>query len=526
MGGYRRRKRLLVLGMIGLVLLFPVALGVGGTYFGALTVFAQSPPDDSGLWSVAGTHISNTNSGFVGIGTSAPTRTLTVNGSIGMSDGLYSGASLFLYRHGNSNTFLGVDAGNLTMTGSWNTAVGAYAFESNESGNHNTVLGDRALRANKGGSRNTALGRMALTANSEGSDNTAVGTSAMQRNKVGIQNTAVGVLALFDSRGSDNTAVGHNALAGEGNTGNRNTAVGQDALYANTTGSLNVAVGTDALKANKTGTWNTSVGHMALTANTSGEMNTALGASALEDNSSGSYNTAVGAGALKTSKGEGNTAVGRFALHSNTVGTYNTAIGEGALIGNTSGDWNIAIGHGAGTNAGFSADNNIYIGSAGEDGDHNVIRIGDSEEPYVVYVRGIYTHAVEAQGLPVYVTAEGNLGVVGSSARFKQGVADLGDASQTLYALRPVEFSYVPEIDPSGALQYGLIAEEVADVAPNLVVNDDAGAPYTVRYEQLIPLLLNELQVKDVELDALQASHEALLARLEALEEKVALMSP
>ena len=310
-------------------------------------------------WASIGRDIYATGTGNVGIGTLTPRQMLDVAGSIAMTGSLYVGSTRFLYPHGNSSTFLGLNAGNRSMEGGWNTAVGAFALESNALGSRNAALGDRALRVNASGSQNTAMGNEALRSCRVGSDNVAIGCRAL----------------------------------------------------ANSTGNRNIAIGSDA----------------------------------------------------------------------------------GTNLTNGSG--------------------NIYIVATGQATESDTIRIGNDSHTQA-YITGIHGVAI-SNGSPISVGPDGQLGTTLSSARFKTEIAELGSTSNVLYDLRPVSFRYKPDLDPVGVTQYGLIAEEVAEVAPDLVIADEDGEPYTVRYEQLVPLLVNEVQ-------ELRANQSELLGRLDALEAELA----
>lgn len=299
--------------------------------------------------------------------------------------------------------------------------------------------------------------------------------------------------------------------------GNYNTGVGYHSLIANTTGGSNTAVGDEALTSNTSGSDNTTVGEDALNDNTTGLNNTAIGEDALTDNQSGDNNAAVGEDALYYNvTGHGNAAVGHYALRDST--DNNTAVGSYAFYDLASGTHNVALGHTAGGNL-TSGSHNVYISNDGLVGESNTMRIGDVNQPRA-FVAGIDGVTVSG-GTLVYIKPDGQLGTTTSSACFKTGIADLGSASDMLYALRPVTFQYNPEIDPDGLTQYGLIAEEVAEVASDLVITDENGEPYTVRYEQLVPLLLNEIQKQHGVIDAQQDQIGELWAEIEALKEAV-----
>jgi hypothetical protein len=307
-------------------------------------------------------------------------------------------------------------------------------------------------------------------------------------------NTAIGMDALASSSpGGNNTASG--ALALELNTGNSNTASGAYALAANTAGNLNTASGANALQDNNTGGDNTASGAFALQNNTSGGDNTASGAHALLNNTQGGWNTATGESALKgNTTGNDNTASGYDALSANTLGCCNTASGANALVGNVTGGYNVAIGYQAGYNV--TGSNNIDIGNQGTSSDSGAIRIGTPGTQtsfFAAGVRGVSTG--QSNAIEVMIDSNGQLGTVSSSRRFKEDIADMGDASAGLLELRPVTFRYKKAYaDGSKPLDYGLIAEEVAEVYPDLVVRGRDGQVETVQYQKLTPMLLNELQ--------------------------------
>jgi hypothetical protein len=249
-----------------------------------------------------------------------------------------------------------------------------------------------------------------------------------------------------------------------------NTALGNLALRQNTTGNLNTATGVGALEANINGSENTATGFAALGANQNGNGNTAVGSSALFSNTAGGANTAVGDTALFANTGGAfNTAVGALALNQKTIGSGNTAVGGAALGAILTGSANIALGAGAGGNLSGSESSNIYIGHSGIAGESNTIRIGTQPalEPFQnrTFIAGIRSATVS--GTAVLVNADGQLGTGAiSSRRVKTDIQDLGHRSEALLRLRPVTFQYRPDVEPTGARQYGLIAEEVAGCSP------------------------------------------------------------
>jgi Chaperone of endosialidase len=270
---------------------------------------------------------------------------------------------------------------------------------------------------------------------------------------------------------------------------NFTTAEGCDALNSLTTGEGNTGLGWRALFSNTDASFNTAVGSGALVINT-GDSNTAVGAAALLLNSTGSQDTAVGTDALVfNTNGSDNTAIGWFALIENTTGGVNTAIGAEALSSNTTGFNNIALGFAAGDSL-TTGDDNIDIGNEGIAGDAGTVRIGTDGTQTRTFIAGVSGVAVSGAG--VFVNASGQLGVAASSARFKDEIKPMEKASEALLALKPVTFRYKKEIDPERTPQFGLVAEEVEKVNPDLVARDAKGKVYSVRYEAVNAMLLNE----------------------------------
>jgi uncharacterized coiled-coil protein SlyX len=345
--------------------------------------------------------------------------------------------------------------------------------------NNNTAEGTNALLKLTTGTDNTATGFNALSKNTAGGFNTATGSRALQANTTGNGNTAIGVSALFSNT-----------------TGFINTATGSSALFSNTTGSGNTATGNDALNHNTTGKRNTATGFAALygcfgdSCGPGGSDNTATGTGALGSNAMGSNNTATGSDAL-TSNGIGsnNTAGGFEALSSNFEGTNNTAEGFRALKNNT-GSNNIALGSRAGIDL-TTGSNNIDIGALGIAGESNTIRIGRVGVQTATYIRGI-SGATVASGVTVVIASDGHLGTVQSSARFKDEIKPMDRASEAILALQPVTFHYKADLDPAAIPQFGLVAEQVEKVDPDLVVRSEDGKVTSVRYEAVNAMLLNE----------------------------------
>ena len=372
-----------------------------------------------------------------------------------------------------------------------NTAEGEDALLNLSGGYGNTAIGNAALFSTTTANDNTATGGFALFDNTTGDDNTASGFDALALNTTGSFNTANGSNALFNNTtGTNNTATGFQALHSN-TSANNNTATGYTALFTNTTGGSNTADGFAALYSNTTGNYNAANGYAALYGNTTGGYNTANGYAVLYKNVTGGNNTGAGFKALfSNTTGGGNTADGLNALYKNTTGSSNTAVGLSALYYNTSGNSNIALGSAAGVNL-TTGSYNIDIGNAGVAGEANTIRIGTAGTHTKTFIAGISGAAV-INGVGVIVNSNGQLGTVVSSERFKDAIKPMDRASEVILALRPVTFRYKHELDPAGIPQFGLVAEEVEKVNPDLVARDEQGKPYTVRYDAVNAMLLNE----------------------------------
>jgi Chaperone of endosialidase len=327
---------------------------------------------------------------------------------------------------------------------------------------------------------------------------TAEGCNALQFLGGGFGNTGVGWYSLYLAGDSNfNTGVGGGALAL--NNGDSNTAVGAAALLLNTTGTENTAVGTDALVYNDSGSANNAVGASALFSNTTGAGNTANGASALYSNTTAYYNTAIGQSALfSNTTGGGNAANGASALYSNTTGNSNTAFGASAGSSATTGSGNVYLG----------------AGMAGVPGESNAC-----------YISSIFGQTC-ASGIPVLINSSNKLGTTTSSKRFKEDIKPMDKASEALFELKPVSFCYKKELDPAGIPQFGLVAEDVQKVDAALVVLDKEGKPYTVRYDQVNAMLLNEFLKEHREVQELKKQIEALSAGLQKVSAQLEASKP
>jgi len=319
----------------------------------------------------------------------------------------------------------------------------------------------------------------------------------------------------------ENTAEGEDALFSlntDTDDGHDNTAVGHRALFSNTTGFNNTAVGASALDGTEFGTFNTAIGFEALSVN-SGSSNTAVGANSLGSNTTGLNNTALGASALISNlDGYGNVALGE-ALSGNTSGAYNIGCGFGALGSNVDGNLNIAIGMEAGANL-RRGSRNVYIANPGNTEESRTIHIGAKVNQTKTFIAGISGVTV-AGGMGVVIDTNGQLGTVTSSARYKEAIKPMNKSSEVLLNLKPVTFRYKKELDHKAIPQFGLVAEDVAKVDPDLVARDEEGKPYSVRYEAVNAMLLNEFlkEHKKVEeqankIDQLEAELRQVTARL------------
>ena len=270
-----------------------------------------------------------------------------------------------------------------------------------------------------------------------------------------------------------------------------NTAVGYVALESNTTGVDNVAIGTAALFSNTTGNDNIAIGFSVIQYNTIGSFNIAIGTNVMNLHDRGNANVAIGHFAMDNDvAGKNNVALGQEALHNNQIGVNNTALGSSALHDNTTGGYNIGIGVDGGGDL-TTGRHNIDIGNPGVAGESNTIRIGAAQNHTATYIAGI-SGATVPTGVGVIIDPDGHLGTTTSSARYKEAIKPMKRASEAILSLKPVTFRYKHELDPEAIPQFGLVAEEVAKLDPDLVVRDEEGKPYSVRYEAVNAMLLNE----------------------------------
>jgi hypothetical protein len=412
------------------------------------------------------------------------------------------------------NTAVGAYSLNSITIGDINTGVGTGALARTTTGATNTALGYAALHSNTTGGSNIGIGFNALFSNTIGNLNIAIGDAAMQQSSTTSWNIAVGHVALLNNRnGQNNIAIGksamENAIAGNFNVALGDQAIGGDE-FTDSSGSYNVAIGAGAFRRNANGNYNTAIGYQSMGS---------LGDDETTSPNLGSNNTAYGVRTLRSNEsGASNTAVGANALHNNTIGNYNTANGNNSLRNLSSGIRNVAIGHSAGFNITTGSDNIIIGGdNTGRAADNGVIRIGrkaNQQKTFIAGIQGVQTARIPAS--PVVIDVNGQLGTIQSSIVYKENVEAIGALSERVLALRPVKFQYKQASeDGTKPLQFGLIAEEVAEVFPELVIRGSDGEPESVIYHVLPTLLLNEVKKDRKTIDAQNA-------RITALERQVA----
>jgi hypothetical protein len=376
-------------------------------------------------------------------------------------------------------------------TGTANTAVGTFSLESVTTGGFNTAVGAGTLLFNSADS-NTAIGTAALLSNTDGESNTAVGVGALENNNAS-GNTAIGTNALLNNTTGGTLDITNNFDVGP------NVAVGQQALENNTIASANTAVGYQALGSNTTGINDTDLG-----------LNTAVGFQALAHASGPDAGANDGFGyqtLFNLTSGGSDVAIGANALLNLTTGDSNTAVGAGAGSNLTTGNFNVFIGQGAGSNV-TNASNVICIG--GDAAGNNA-----SLSCFIANIFG----QTSAGGVGVFINSNGRLGTSTSSRRFKEDIKPMGSASEAILALKPVTFRYKTELDADRIPQFGLVAEEVEKVNPDLIVRDKEGKPYSVRYDQVNAMLLNEFlkeHTRVQELEVIVARQQKSFARQQA----------
>ena len=410
---------------------------------------------------------------------------------------------------GGSNTLVGRDAGKTATTVSgntavgdsalkinvaeYNTAVGAFALDSNTTGATNTAVGYGALDANSTAEYNTAIGAYALVAATTGSYNTALGRSAGLAITTGTRNVAIGVDSLKAvTTQENNTAVGTNALAS--NTNDDNTAVGRSALTANTTGADNTAVGAFALDANTTGGSNVAIGWNTMGANTTGVRNVAIGNEAYQASDTESDNVAIGHAAMTTNNAGGiyNVAVGNYAGDAITSGDANTCVGMHAGTDINTGINNLMLGYQAGTSSSPAHTTN---------GTHRIV-LGNSD----------ITHA--------YVKVDWT---VTSDERDKMNFAEVPHGLSFVNDLKPIKFDFKKsrnDATPHGKTKYGFKAQDILALEGDnpIIIDNHNEDKFSVTNSHLIPVLVNAIQELSAKNDSLETSNQALIARIEALE--------
>ncbi len=488
--------------------------GGGNSAFGQGALAANTTGSANDAFGIYALWFNTTGSNNAAFGASA-----LLSNTTGGSNSAFGINALYNNTTGGSDSAVGYSALNANNTGSLNSAFGVDALQNNSQNWGNSAFGVNALQFNNdpnvfsNASDNSAFGVSALGANTTGSSNSAFGYDALYTSTTSSNNSAFGFAAMFlIPAGNNNSAFGNNAMSGNPagtQGGDDNSAFGAYALGYQNSGTDNSAFGFEALQGNSstgvTGSYNSAFGASALQDNTTGANNSAFGYNALQNNDNGSSggNDAFGFQALKANtSGFSNDAFGGDALYQNTTGVQNDAFGGCALCALTSGSNNIAIGANAGDVL-SSGSYNIYIGNSGESSESDVIRLGTSQT--ATYIAGIYNET-SSSGVEVFVDSSQKLGTSTSSRRYKHAITDMGAESELLMKLRPVSFYYKPELDKDQTRQYGLVAEEVAKIAPQLVLFDKDGLPQTVRYHFVNAMLLNEVQKQRRALDAQQST--------------------
>jgi len=361
---------------------------------------------------------------------------------------------------------------------------------------NNTAEGTNALFNLNVGINNTAVGANALFHDTTGGYNAAFGSRALENNSSGNFNMAVGTQALFNNTADANMAVGFRVLYFN-TTGNNLTGIGTGALYKNTTGNDNTAIGSGALNSNTIGASNTAVGRQAHLSNTTGIRNCAFGYQALMKN---------------TTAGNASNACGYRALFNSTTGFFNNAFGWQALTSVIDGGDNTAMGDGAGELI-TSGNNNTCLGASSGFGISTAsgvvaIGTGGANVDNTTYIRNVGTDTVNGAGTD-FVTVNlttGRVGHVASSRRYKENIKPMDNASEALYSLKPVTYCYKKEIDPTQGLEYGLVAEDVDNVDPNLAIRNGKGQIESVRYTAVNAMLLNEFLKEHRKVEELEAT--------------------
>jgi hypothetical protein len=448
-----------------------------------------------------------------------------------------------------ANTIVGFRAMQLAVNNNQSiVAIGHRAFENLDGGTQSVAIGANALgSATTGHNGSVAVGWHALfgiTSQATTEANTGVGHQVFEGTVTGLRNCGLGYRAAAGLIGasSDNIAIGSNALNSAGATANNLIAIGSNALdgvsgstnliaigsnaLTTTPGNLCIAIGTDSQRDNNAGENNTTLGHAAMKFCVGSSSNVIIGTANWDigvGNASANGNIVLGLGSLRNNvSGNDNFCAGNSSLINSTAGAFNVAIlesslnlctgsgnvaiGQQSLLNVVAANSNTALGNLTGTALTGTDSNNILIGGsvAGVVGDNNTTRIGATgtmTRCFIAGIRGRTTGVADA--VAVLIDSAHQLGTVSSSARFKDNIQDMGDASSPLMKLRPVTFHY--KEDEEKRLQYGLIAEEVEEVMPRLVAYDEHGEVYTVRYNELPAILLNEIQKLEKRISALES---------------------
>ena len=385
-----------------------------------------------------------------------------------------------------TNTFYGLNStGAAITTATNNTAEGANALTAVTIGNNNTGIGANALTTLTVASANTAVGKDALLKTTNGTSNVVVGALAMDANISGSDNVALGANVLRSATNiNDVVAIGFEAMNNATNSATGSVAIGGHSMR-DASAARNTAVGVDTLTGIGSYVENTAIGFASMQGTTFGVNNVSVGAYTMNANTTGSENVAVGS----------------LALASNVGGNNNVAIGFNALVNCPAGEDNIIIGSRLNGSTYTSTEtNNILLNNDGEVGESNTIRIGTNVEQ--AFISGIFGTTTPS-GSEVFVNTNGRLGTISSSQRFKENIVDAKDYSPIVDNLRVVNFTY--KSDKDSLIQCGLIAEEVLDVLPELVVMEaDEVTPHSVAYRTLIPILLQQVQVMNKRIQELE----------------------
>ena len=481
----------------------------------------------------------------------------------GSRNSAFGVGTLFTNSGGNDNTAIGYNSKYLGSGGSNNTAVGSYSLY-NSTGSYNSAFGKDSLKATTSGNENSAFGLGTLLNNTTGYGNTAVGNTSMNTNVDGFNNTAIGNGALYSNiSGDKNIAIGLSAgysLTGDNNIdiGNGGVAAESSTIRLGTSGTHlktfiagiygitpavaspntvvidsngqlgSVAIGTAAsniVQLNATGKLPAVDGSLltgvTVLSTIGGGTSTKVGTGALAmATASSSYDTAFGYNSLTAATGTNNTALGSWSGGAITTGSHNISIGHSANTFLNSGSYNVTVGDNAGpaSTGGGIAINRITIGNDAVNSTDHSIMIGGplTTSAFIKGISGVNAGG----GAAMYVNSLGQLGVVASSRRFKENIETMADSSSRIFGLRPVTFNYKAEYG-GGGLQYGLIAEEVDQVIPEMTIRDKDGQIETVAYQMLAPMLLNEVQKQQRQIDVQKGENEALKIENEGLKARL-----